>query len=91
MIYGSGRRTAIGARPDRAGSPLLGATLHLSTAAPIVTAPVRANGLGAVEVPLPLPLSSQGVSVFAQFLFPNGAGCAPTALGASHGLELTIQ
>jgi hypothetical protein len=40
---------AIGALPDRIGTPVLGAVLHVSTAGPVLWVPVRADGLGAVE------------------------------------------
>jgi hypothetical protein len=82
----------LSAAPDHAGTPILGAILHVSTSRVLSALPLASDtlGLGVVRLP-PLPVGL-GARFFAQFVWVNTANCPGAGpLSSSNALEIVVQ
>lgn len=74
------------------GRELFGVTLWLGTSGAVSILPVKAKDFAYAEVVVPIPQATQGLDVFAQFLFQNTAACGGAgSYSATNALRLTIQ
>ena len=78
--------------PDFAGTPLLGAVVHVSLAAGPLFFPALGGSAGEASVPILLPAGSAGVAAYAQFAWFNTATCGGAGtVSSSNALEVVVQ
>ncbi len=80
----------VGVGQDAAGTDVLGASVHLTPAAPFAAYVASSNTVGHATSTHAIPLGAAGAQVFAQFLWLDPSGCGPL-LSASNALAVTVQ
>ncbi len=80
----------VGVGQDAGGTDVLGASVHLTPAAPFAAYVASSNTLGHATSTHAIPPGATGAQVFAQFLWLDPSGCGPL-LSASNALALTVQ
>ncbi len=82
----------LGVAPDAAGTPVLGANLHVSVNNFILALPLTSSATGFGSVRLPLYRTWRGTSLFAQFVWVNPPNCTGNGpLSSSNALQIVVQ
>ncbi len=71
---------------------LLGLAIWIDTDQPFIRLPVRADAMGYVETPLPIPARSRGRKIAAQYVFRGTDTCqSASSWRATNALAVTVQ
>ena len=82
----------VGAGPDESGTSVVGITVHVNLARPLILIPVASGASGHAQIPISFPAATVGGRIFAQFVWVNTAACGGAGtLSASDALEITVQ
>lgn len=72
--------------------PLLGLDVWVDPGSLALLLPGNSDAVGFTETPLPLPATSQGKTVYCQYLWLNPSGCgSPGTFSSSSALQVTVQ